>query len=151
MFYKSDSRPDIKCPKCHDITPVPESSAENLPKNFGLIEVISSIGDHRSPGELKDSPQLSRDDREMTHPLCQEHMDRISSFCLEDDTVVCSSCVLYGAHKGHKCLLLAEAAERQRQKLCQLNPEVNKQRKKMQCSLQQVEDSLLRVEKNGGV
>lgn len=152
MLYKTDSRPEIKCPKCHSITPVPGSKVSNLSKNFGLIEVISSVdSSHHLSGGLSDIPQMSQDDRDMNHPICKKHKDHISSYCLEDDCLVCSSCQLYGTHKGHKCLLVTEAAELQRTKLCQLNPRVNDQREKMQRSLQQVEDNLQRVEKDGGM
>ena len=155
MLYKTDSRPEIKCPKCHNITPVPGSNVSNLSKNFGLIEVISSVeSSHHLDGEPSNISRMShndQDDQDMDHPLCKEHKDHISGYCLEDDCLVCSSCQLYGAHRGHKCLLVTEAAELQRTKLCKLNPRVNDQREKMQSSLQQVEDTLQKVEKNGGM
>ena len=87
---------------------------------------------------------------DVPHPVCKVHQDHILGYCLDDDVLVCSSCQLYGAHKGHNCLLVAEAAERQRKKLCQLNPEVDKQREQMQGLLKQVEENLESVEKNGG-
>ena len=69
---------------------------------------------------------------------------------MEDGTLVCSSCLLFGEHKGHKCLIVSEAAELERMKLCQLNIDVNSQREKMQTTLEQVEDNLKKVEENGG-
>ena len=154
MFYKSNSRPEVDCPKCHILTPVPDSNANKLPKNFGLIEVISSstTSDHHHTA-LNESPDLSGGETNSTaeeHPVCEVHKDHISSYCIEDDTLVCSSCLLYGVHKGHKCLLVTEAAELERAKLRRLNPEVDRQRERMQNTLQQVQDNLQKVEKNGG-
>ena len=154
MFYKSNSRPEVDCPKCHIMTPVPDSDANKLPKNFGLIEVISSstTSEHHHTA-LSELPLLSGGMTNSTaeeHPVCEVHKDHISSYCIEDDTLVCSSCLLYGEHKGHKCLLVTEAAELERAKLRRLNPEVDRQRERMQNTLRQVEDNLQKVEKNGG-
>ena len=151
IFYKANSRPEIDCPKCHDITPVPDNDVCKLPKNFGLIEVISSSVPANSHAALVNPPQISNDDvMDASHPVCQVHKDHISGYCLQDDVLVCSSCQLYGAHKGHNCLLVPEAADQLRAKLCQLNPEVEKQKKQMHVLLKQVEDNLQKVEKNGG-
>ena len=153
MFYKANSRPEIDCPKCHEITPVPDDDVCKLPKNFGLIEVISSSVAASHNTALSNTPQLLAEDdvTDLKHPTCSVHMDRISSYCLEDDELVCSSCQLYGPHKGHQCLLVTEAAKQFRERLCHLNPEVDKQREQMQGLLQQVEDNLQKVEKNGGM
>ena len=151
MFYKSNSRPEVDCPKCHVITPVPDSDVNKLPKNFGLIEVISSSAASHHYTMINESPQLSgANDRVEEHPVCEVHKDHISSYCTEDNTLVCSSCLLYGEHKGHKCLLVTEAAELERAKLRRLNPEVDRQKERMQSTLQEVEENLQKVEKNGG-
>ena len=151
MFYKANCRSEVDCPKCHTITPVPSSRVDNLPKNFGLIEVISSSVAPRHHAALNDDPpQHVTESPEVDHPICRVHKDHISGYCMDDDTLVCSSCQLYGPHKGHKCLLVTEAAEQERAKLRRLNPEVDRQREKMQCCLQQVEHTLQQVEKNGG-
>ena len=155
IFYKANSRPEIDCPKCHSITPVPDNDVHKLPKNFGLMEVIisSSSATHVCHTALASSPRMSDSDMvaDTSHPICKVHKDRISSYCLDDDVLVCSSCQLYGEHKGHKCLLVTEAAERQRSKLSLLTPDVEKQREMMQGLLEQVDGNLQKVEKNGGV
>lgn len=153
IFYKVDHRSEVNCPKCHTVTPVPDRNVDKLPKNFGLIEVISSSATPHHHSALTNSPQLSgheSNDRAIEHPVCKVHKDHISSYCTEDDTLVCSSCLLYGVHKGHQCLLATEAAELERAKLRRLNPEVDKQRERMQNTLGLVEDNLQKVEKNGG-
>ena len=150
MFYKVDCRPEVDCPKCHVITPVPDSKVDNLPKNFGLLEVItSSVAPCHHPS-LSHTPENTTNTAKVEHPICQVHKDHISSYCMEDDVLVCSTCQLYGKHKGHKCLLVTDAAERERSKLRRLNPEVNRQRERMQCSLKQVQETLQQVERNGG-
>lgn len=153
MFYKANSRPEVDCPKCHSITPVPERNVDKLPKNYGLIEVISSSTTPQHHTALADPPQLSGHEssyERVERPLCEVHKDHISSYCVEDSTLVCSSCLLFGEHKGHKCLMVSEAAGLERAKLRQLNPEVASQREKMQTTLEQVEDNLKKVEENGG-
>ena len=153
MHFKADRRPEVDCPKCHSITPVPERNVDKLPKNYGLIEVISSSATPQHPTALDDPPQLSdpeSDYERVERPVCKVHGDHISSYCIEDGTLVCSSCLLFGKHKGHKCLMVSEAAELERTKLRQLNLEVDSQREKMQSTLEQVEDNLKKVEENGG-
>ncbi len=43
---------------------------------------------------------------------CQHHSTReIEAFCALDFTLVCSACVLFGDHQGHKCMSLTDAIE----------------------------------------
>ena len=42
----------IDCPSCHSATPVPEKNVEKLPKNFGLLEVITGQGSYVPSSEL---------------------------------------------------------------------------------------------------
>ena len=151
IFYKVHARAEVDCPKCHKVTPVPDKDVKTLPKNFGLIEVISSSQSTHHHTALASTQVTDNSAADLSHPVCVVHKDRISSYCLEDDKLVCSSCQLYGPHKGHNCLLVTEAAKQFREKLSELNPEVQKQREQIQSLLHHVEDNLKKVEENGGL
>lgn len=150
MFYKADTRPEVDCPKCHTVTPLPDGEVDNLPRNYGLLEVISASGAPHQHSDFEDPPESPPNTSKVEHPKCQVHKDHISSYCLDDNVLVCSTCQLYGEHKGHKCLLVTDAAEQERLKLRRLNPEVDQQRERMQLSLKQVKETLEQVESNGG-
>ena len=44
--------------------------------------------------------------------VCEEHQQKMSSFCLKDSLMVCLKCLLYGSHKGHDSLDLDEEKSR---------------------------------------
>ena len=155
LLHSVSPQPEVDCPKCHTITPILESRVDKLPKNYGLLEVISCSSSSRSPSVLETSPQLHQGKREREGEsgeghYCKEHGDHISSYCVQDDTLVCSSCLLYGVHKGHHCLLVGRAAEVKRENLKKLSPEVFRQRKRMESTLTQVEARLKEVQEAGG-
>lgn len=64
--------------------------------------------------------------------------------------MICSSCELYGAHRGHETAFLKEAAVKERKKLQMLDPEVVKQKQKMKLSLARVEGTRQEVQEAGG-
>ena len=155
LLHSVRPQPEVDCPKCHTITPIPESRVDKLPKNYGLLEVISCSSSSRSPSVLETTPQLNQEKRERGGErgeghYCKEHGDHISSYCVQDDTLVCSSCLLYGVHKGHHCLSVSSAARMEREKLRKLNPEVFRQRRRMESTLAQVEARLKEVQVSGG-
>lgn len=146
IFYKANTRPEVDCPKCHYITPVPDGEVGKLPRNYALIDVIST-----SAYSDITTPQFdSHAEEAVVGPVCDVHGDHIISYCLQDDVLVCSSCQLYGIHKGHQCLLVPEASEHFHSKLCQLNPEIGKKKEKMEELLERVEETRQAVEKKGG-
>jgi len=58
-------------------------------------------------------------------PTCSSHRGKLMEYwCEQDSAAVCTSCVLVGAHQGHKVVALEEAAKRSaqeaRQKLARL-------------------------------
>ena len=82
--------------------------------------------------------------------MCIEHGDHLSSYCVKDGTLVCSSCLLYGSHKHHNCLLVKEAAKLHKEKLRELTPEVLQQKQKMEAALVRVEELAGEVQQSGG-
>lgn len=145
----------IYCPMCHAPTQIEGKDIERLPKNYGLLDVMAStpssyassaggstMGRHFTP--------TAQQEGQLAAIYCPDHGDHLSSYCIKDNTLVCSSCLLYGAHKQHKCLLVNEAAKMSRDKLQQLNPEVLRQKKRLEEALVEVEAVAERVQESGG-
>lgn len=147
---------EIGCPVCHTPTQIDGRNVGQLPKNYGLLEVISSnpssymsrVGGLSMAGR-GDSPIVQKKE-DQTAIFCPDHGDHLSSYCVKDNTLVCSSCLLYGNHKQHKCLLVTEAAKIGREKLQQLNPEVLGQKKRLEEALVDVKSVMERVQTSGG-
>lgn len=72
----------------------------------------------------KDDTKKSLPTHSLNAPLCSEHGDQLSSYCEEDETLVCSSCLLYGSHKHHQSKLVNEAAVECRHTLVKLTPDI---------------------------
>lgn len=139
---------EIKCPKCYHPTVVNAEGVSSLAKNFAILEIIYCIPDCRSP----DSPQSKEAnwttayptnlDSKPSLPTCPEHGDLLSSFCVTDMKLVCSSCLVYGSHKKHPCKLLKDAALDCHRVLSSLTPDLAEQQKKMKDALSVVETEL---------
>ncbi|KAJ4458956.1 hypothetical protein PAPYR_5244 [Paratrimastix pyriformis] len=41
--------------------------------------------------------------------MCPEHDKELELYCMEDRVIVCSHCMIFGAHKGHSCIKFPEA------------------------------------------
>lgn len=81
---------------------------------------------------------------------CADHGDHLTSYCVNDGKLICSTCLVYGSHSGHKTLGIKEAAMESRRKLGELNPEVLQQRRKMELAVANVETVCEAVQKTGG-
>lgn len=136
----------LNCPKCHHYTLLPPQGVNNLPKNFAILEMMYSIG-AKDTGATDTLPLTLN-----KAPLCVEHGDQLSSYCKEDQQLVCSSCLLYGPHKQHQSKLVKEAASDHRQTLIKLTPGVSeivvsakKANKDIETAIECVNDSSLRI------
>jgi hypothetical protein len=51
--------------------------------------------------------------RTVPRPLrrCEEHNKELDLFCVEDEIIVCSHCLLVGSHQNHRCISLKEASK----------------------------------------
>ena len=139
----------VCCPKCQRPTHVPDQNVDNLARNYALMEVIRSL-----PKSHSSSPEM---ERRVLDPgpsqdtfKCADHGDHLTSYCINDDKLICSTCLVYGSHLGHRTLGIKEAAAQNRKKLHELNPEVLQQRKKMELAVAEVEAVCKSVQKTGG-
>ena len=74
------------------------------------------------------TPGSSRSPQHLSHsPFCEEHGDHLTSYCEEDNVLVCSSCMVYGSHKTHSCKPVLELSQEYRRTLCKINPLVAQQ------------------------
>ena len=139
----------INCPKCHRPTLVPDRKVENLAQNFALMEVIRSLPRSRSasPDPRAYQPPPPPDPE---NSKCPDHGDHFTSYCINDGKLICSTCLVYGSHTGHKTLGIKEAAAENRRKLIELNPEVLQQCQKMEVAVAEVEAVCDSVQKTGG-
>jgi hypothetical protein len=83
----------ITCPTCRDISLTP--SAANLPKNFTVLEIISSQLQADATPQSKLSFSVH----------CELHPDeKVIRYCLEDSRTICAECIL--EHATHKLVKL---------------------------------------------
>lgn len=137
----------MSCPKCHHKTSVPQHThgVNSLVKNYGVLEIMysqPSLFDKGANVTVQENPSSKV---HSSVPLCEEHGDQLSSYCQEDDALVCSSCLLYGKHKGHDSKLLKDAAADCRQILVKLTPEVAEKISSMDEAVQEVERVMEKV------
>lgn len=143
----------ISCPKCHQTSQLPPRGVNDLPKNYGVLEIMYSNPitfnqDNPSSSSVEDVKWSVGS----SIPLCTKHGDQLSSFCEEDEELVCSSCLLYGPHKHHSSTLVNEAAIEARQTLVKLTPDISetiivaeKSLKEIDTVVQSVKDSSHRI------
>ena len=111
---------NIRCPKCHHNTPISSHGVTmTLVKNYGVLEIIYS-----HPSSYRTNAVSTNDVCVTDLALCDVHGDRLTSFCVKDKVLVCSSCLLYGEHKDHPCQLVKDAGIEYRQRLRRLIPDL---------------------------
>ena len=141
----------ITCPKCQQPTLVPDGKVENLAQNFALMEVIRSLPRSRSaspdPRAYQTAPPPPPDP---VTSKCPDHGDHFTSYCINDGKLICSTCLVYGSHTGHKTLGIKEAAAENRRKLQELHPGVLQQWQNMEKAVTEVEAVCDCVQKTGG-
>ena len=129
------------------MTVVEYNTVSSLPKNYPLMSIVretAQLGRKFSRGRGP-SPTPS-----LQPPQCPEHGDDLRSYCLKCRELVCSSCELYGNHRGHPTKFLNEAAQMERTRLQDLNKEVLKQKQRMKVAALNVEDTRKAVQEAGG-
>ena len=140
----------VVCPKCQQHTLVPDRNIDKLARNFALMEVIRSLPRSRSCSPSEVRPRDVATVPTVVIPKCTDHGDHLTSYCVNDNKLICSTCLVYGSHVGHKTLGIKEAAAESRRKLLDLNPDVLQQCKRMEKSAVEVEAMCEAVQKTGG-
>ena len=79
-------------------------------------------------------------------PICNLHGDRMTSFCVKDKVLVCSSCLLYGTHKSHPCQLVKDASQEHKQRLQKLIPDIRNKNDDMRAAVVDVNRTVKRVQ-----
>ena len=119
---------------------------DNLSKNFALIHWVRVLDEPRQKISQTVVPNVATPQLQK----CPEHNDYLRTYCLKDGKLICSSCELYGPHKGHPTRFLNEAALEEREKLNTLNPEVLKMKQMMERALHKVDGMCKEVQACGG-
>ena len=147
LLRRSLHMTEIDCPTCHRVTLIEGRTVSGLPKNYPLMSLMRMLDSSSFKGR-----KISRkeDNTLIQPPKCPEHDDYLRSYCLKDGSLICSSCELYGSHRGHPTKFLNEAASTERSKLEQLNGEVFKQKQRMMVALSGVESMCQQVKDAGG-
>lgn len=140
----------VECPKCRQITPLPQGGVKSFPRNFDLLDLLRNSSTHK-PKEIKQTCQACDEKRNATiyclnckaylcvacnsenhatsflqkhervdvaqapaaKASCPKHPTSLLEFwCTQDNTAVCTSCYIAGAHQGHKVQTLEDAWER---------------------------------------
>lgn len=147
LLLKSDFRSStIVCPNfCHEPTLVKGYKVANIPKNYALLNVLREVSPTRRRSRREEADAVTR-----LVPKCPEHDDFLRSYCVDDGRLVCSSCELFGSHKGHRTMFVNEAALEERKSLKVLRPDVLKQRDRMEEARHLVEGICADTQKAGG-
>jgi ribosomal protein S27E len=106
LVSSSTPQHSITCPRCRALTrlglggfgggkPDDAQGVQALPRNFDLLDVLTQM-----TATTNNKPTT-----------CEAHKGkRLKYWCDQDDTAVCTSCLLIGAHRGHKAVPIDEAA-----------------------------------------
>ena len=146
LLRKPTTTSQVDCPICHCLTDIPSGSVKDLPKNYPLMTMISSYSS-ATTGRKISQPQPQH---QSTMPKCPEHDDYLRFYCQKDGTLICSSCELYGSHRGHQTMFLNEAALGERRQLGKLNVAVSEQKLRLSQALARVEETCRQVQSTGG-
>jgi hypothetical protein len=96
----------LSCPRCRAPTRLDVSGAQALPCNFDLLDVLTQALPHNF--DLLNMLEQARTLKPMS---CVAHKGkRLKYWCDQDNTAVCTSCLLFGDHQGHKPVPIEEAA-----------------------------------------
>lgn len=117
----------------------------NIPKNYALLNVLRDITPTRRQSRKEEHDAVTKQ-----VPKCPEHDDFLRSYCMDDGELVCSSCELYGSHKGHRTQFVSEAALEEKKRLKALRPDVLRLRDRMEKALYAVENICADTQKAGG-
>ena len=131
------------CDERHPATFCCLDCKENLCKTAAQIHKRSKLSrDHRvvTFKELKANPQLAS-----VSVLCPEHNDQFRFFDENCGHVICRDCYALN-HKGHKCVLLAEAASKYRREMETLVDKASCQAEKIYAARGQVVNKLVLME-----
>ena len=79
-------------------------------------------------------------------PLCEEHGDKLSSFCTMDQVLVCSSCLLHGSHRNHPYQLVKEASMEYRHVLSKLSPDVKEKASELKAAMLNMDNVIEKVQ-----
>ena len=137
----------VACPKCCTLTPLSKQSVELVPKNFGVLEILSNPP---NAATLDSPPSITGSSRRDDNVFCPDHGDHLSSYCLTDNKLVCSSCLLYGAHKQHECLLVKEAADQRRSLLNNLIPDLRTHKATLEAARTSVDRASKQIQEAAG-
>lgn len=87
LAFQARNPGTICCPTCKTETPLfPRTleSVRNLPKNFGLLEILDGKEDAQIDGIQKE--------KEKNKYLCPEHDEALKVYCYTDNCLICIYC-----------------------------------------------------------
>ena len=86
----------IKCPTCKRETVLltPQSGgSRNLPKNFGLLEIVSIYENNEGKETARIEPSQSSHSNDK--PICKEHDEPMKVYCHTDKYLICIYCQVH--------------------------------------------------------
>lgn len=116
LAFQARNPGTICCPTCKiETTLFPRTfeSVRNLPKNFGVLEILEGKEEAQTDGISKE--------KENNKYLCPEHDEALKVYCHTDNCLICIYCQVYGKHMGHKCELATSIATTTREELRSLS------------------------------
>ncbi|XP_068701525.1 uncharacterized protein [Montipora foliosa] len=112
LAFQARNPGTICCPTCKTETilfPRTFESVRNLPKNFGVLEILEGKEEVQTDGIQKE--------KEKNKYLCPEHDEALKVYCYTDNCLICIYCQVYGKHAGHDCRLATDIVTTTREEL----------------------------------
>lgn len=112
LAFQARNPGTICCPTCKTETtlfPRTFESVRNLPKNFGVLEILEGKEEVQTNGIQKE--------KEKNKYLCPEHDEALKVYCYTDNCLICIYCQVYGKHAGHDCKLATDVVTTTREEL----------------------------------
>ena len=114
------------------------SGVESLPKNFVLLDLLGNIlGSGQSSGLSPTSNEAAA--------KCSKHDEVKKVYCRDDKQLICIYCQVYGEHKGHDCVLAAEAVEEQHEAIEEYVDTLQSKQDELQQAYRKIDDTAVAI------
>lgn len=96
LAFQARNPGTICCPTCKTETtlfPRTFDSVRNLPKNFGVLEILEGKEEGQTDGIQKE--------KEKNKYMCPEHDEALKVYCYTDNCLICIYCQVIHSFVGH--------------------------------------------------
>ena len=98
-----ESKRDLECPSCRQVTPLATGKVAELRTNFNLKRLVSIVSeeDKKAARDALQRRRTIRPSIRSASSVCKQHYKQFEYFCLDCNELLCPRCVTTG-HRDHQ-------------------------------------------------